>query len=293
MDKKFGAQSMVERITRVAVKRPEEAFVSAEKIEQEWRRIGFSAAPNLEKASQEFAEMEEILKQEGAETLHLPVDERTTLDSMYTHDPVLITNSGAIILKMGKKERGGEPAAFEDALKNWEVPILGRITGKAAAEGGDLMWLDKKTLLAGCGFRTNQEGIDQLQEILQPLGIQVLACDLPYWNGPGEVMHLMSIISLLDTDLAVVYKKLLPVRLYNLLLERGFQLVDIPEEEFPTQGCNVLAAAPRRAVLLEGNHLTCLRLKKAGCYVYELPGQEIAFKGSGGPTCLTRPLCRE
>jgi len=284
---------MVGRLARVVVKRPAEAFVNQEKIDNEWRMLGFTAPPDLERSVQEFNRLEETLKQERVEINYLPADERTTLDSIYTHDPVLITNAGAVILQMGKKERAGEPAAFEAALKSWDVPVLGRLTGKATAEGGDLMWLDEKALVCGRGFRTNQEGIDQLQDILRPLVVNVLPYDLPYWNGPGEVLHLMSFISLLDTDLAVVYKKLLPVSLNNLLLERGFQLVEIPEEEFPTQGSNVLAVSPRRVVILQGNPETSSRLRRAGCFVHELPGDDIAFKGSGGPTCLTRPLFRQ
>ena len=276
----------------MVLKRPADAFVSPEKIKREWQRLGFLAPPDLEKASQEFSQLEEILRQEGVEILYLPADERTTLDSIYTHDPVIVTEAGAIILQMGKKERAGEPEAFEEALHGWDLPILGRLTGDATAEGGDLLWLDEKTLIAGRSFRTNQEGISQLRKILQPLGVEVIAYDLPYWQGPGEVLHLMSFISLLDTNLAVVYRRLLPVAFYELLLTRGFELIDIPEEEFATQGCNVLAIAPRRVVLLKGNPVTADRLRQAGCLVYELSGEEIAFKGSGGPTCLTRPLAR-
>lgn len=293
MVRKFGSQNMVGKLTKVILKRPAQAFQSDEKISREWKMLGFTAPPDLEKAEQEFSWLEEILRQEGVEILYLPADERTTLDSIYTHDPVLITEAGAILLQMGKKERAGEPEAFEEALRSWDVPILGRLTGKATAEGGDLLWLDEKTLVAGRGFRTNQEGIVQLQEILRPLGVKVLSYDLPYWNGPGEVLHLMSFISLLDTDLAVVYKRLLPVAFYKLLLDRGIQLIDIPEEEFATQGCNVLAISPRRVIILKGNPITADRLRQAGCFVYELPGEEIAFKGCGGPTCLTRPLWRE
>lgn len=292
MSKKFGSQSMINQLARVILKRPEEAFQSKEKINREWEKLGFTAPPDLEKAKEEFAHLEKILKQEGVEILYLPADERTTLDSIYTHDPVLITEAGAIILQMGKKERQGETAALEEALEKWDIPILGKLTGQATAEGGDLLWLDEKTLIAGRSFRTNDEGISQLQEILRPLKVRVHAYDLPYWNGPGEVLHLMSAISLLDNDLAVVYKKLLPVAFYQLLLERGFQLINIPEEEFPTQGCNVLALSPRRVVILKGNSVTAERLRQADCLVYELPGEEIAFKGSGGPTCLTRPLLR-
>lgn len=293
LDRRFGAQNMVGQLLRVVVKRPAEAFISEEKVEREWQALGFTAPPDLKKAEEEFSRLEEILKQEGAEILYLPADERTSLDSIYTHDPVLITKAGAIILQMGKKERTGETKAFEDAFGGWEVPIYGRLTGKATAEGGDLLWLDEKTLIAGRSFRTNQEGINQLQEILQPLGVRVMAYDLTYWNGPGEVLHLMSFISLLDVDLAVVYKRLLPVALYKLLLERSVKLVEIPEEEFLTQGCNVLALGPRRVAMLAGNPVTASRLRDAGCFVYEFPGSEIASKGSGGPTCLTRPLERK
>jgi N-dimethylarginine dimethylaminohydrolase len=292
MAKKFGAQSMTGRMTRVVLKRPAEAFVNPKKIEEEWQRLGFLAPPDLAKASLEFSQLEEILRQEGVEILYLPADERATLDSIYTHDPVIITEAGAIILQMGKKERAGEPEALEEALRSWGLPILGRLTGTATAEGGDLLWLDEKTLIAGRSFRTNQEGISQLREILRALGVEVIAYDLPCWQGPGEVLHLMSFISLLDTNLAVVYRRLLPVAFYELLLTRGFELIGIPEEEFATQGCNVLAIAPRRVVLLKGNPVTADRLRQAGCFVYELSGQEIAFKGSGGPTCLTRPLSR-
>jgi len=292
MEKTYGAQSMTGRMTRVVLKRPAEAFVSPEKIKREWRRLGFLAPPDLEKAGQEFSQLEEILRQEGVEILYLPADERTTLDSIYTHDPAIVTEAGAIILQMGKKERAGEPEALEEALHGCGLPILGRLTGAATAEGGDLLWLDEKTLIAGRSFRTNQEGISQLQEILRPLGVEVIAYDLPYWQGPGEVLHLMSFISLLDTNLAVVYRRLLPVAFYELLLTRGFELIGIPEEEFATQGCNVLAIAPRRVVLLKGNPVTADRLRQAGCLVCELSGEEIAFKGSGGPTCLTRPLSR-
>jgi len=272
MAKTCGAQSMTGRMTRVVLKRPAEAFVSPEKIKQEWQQLGFLAPPDLAKASQEFSQLEEILRQEGVEILYLPADSRTTLDSIYTHDPVIITDAGAIILQMGKKERAGEPEALEEALRSWGIPILGRLTGTATAEGGDLLWLDEKTLAAGRSFRTNHEGISQLQEILHPLGVEVIAYDLPYWQGPGEVLHLMSFISLLDTNLAVVYKRLLPVAFYEMLLTKGFELIDIPEEEFATQGCNVLAIAPRRVVILKGNPVTAHRLREAGCFVYELSG---------------------
>ena len=182
--------------------------------------------------------------------------------------------------------------ALGDALKKWKIPIYGFVGGEATAEGGDMIWAGRKTLLVGRSFRTNAAGIDALKTLLKPLDVEVRDFDLPYWSGPGDVLHLMSFISLLDQDLAVVYRPLMPVGLFEDLKARGVELIDIPEKEFPTQGCNILALAPRKLVMLEGNPITKARLEKAGCTVLEFRGQEIAFKGSGGPTCLTRPLLR-
>jgi N-dimethylarginine dimethylaminohydrolase len=233
-----------------------------------------------------------LLQASGAEVLFLPQDERTTLDALYAHDPVLVTEAGAIILQAGKLARRSESIAFEAALAGWGVPVLGRLDGVATAEGGDLLWLNAQTLLAGRGFRTNALGIAQLTSLLKPLGVNVLGFDLPYWKGPADVLHLMSFISLLDIDLAVVYRRLLPAPLYEVLQARGVHLVDVPDEEYDSVGCNVLAVAPRRLIMVSGNPVTKARLEAVGCSVTEFDGQEICLPGAGGPTCLTRPLQR-
>ena len=155
-----------------------------------------------------------------------------------------------------------------------------------------MIWLDQETLLVGRGFRTNAAGIQELSELLLPLRVQVVPVELPYWNGPQDVLHLMSLISLLDEDLAVVYLRSLPVPLFELLTARGIQLIDVAEEEYPTLGCNVLAISPRNVIMVSGNPITRSRLESAGCKVSEFDGTEICFPGAGGPTCLTRPLLR-
>jgi N-dimethylarginine dimethylaminohydrolase len=228
----------------------------------------------------------------GVEVLELPLDDRTGLDSLYTHDPVLISNRGAIILQMGKPERRGEGPAFADALKSWGIPILGVMEGSATAEAGDMIWLDSKTLLVGRGFRTNAAGLEAVQELLRPSGVDTIGVPLPSADGPEQVLHLMSFMSLLDQNLAVVYRRLLPVPLFELLNERGVELVDTPDEEYLTMGCNVLALAPRKLAMIAGNPITRRRLEAAGCTVMEFAGEEICFPGTGGPTCLTRPLLR-
>ncbi len=213
-------------------------------------------------------------------------------DAIYAYDPVLMTDKGAILLRPGKVGRRAEPEAVGADLSAAGVPIEGRLTDPATAEGGDMFWLDPSTLLVGRGYRTNDAGIEQLRALLAPRGAQVVAFDLPHLDGPRACLHLMSFISPLDRDLAVVYLPLMPVRLVQLLQARGVGFVEVPEEEFGSMGPNVLALGPRRALALDGNPETRRRMEAAGVEVLVYEGSDISRKGDGGPTCLTRPLER-
>src|SRR5262245_47364409 len=229
--KSFGSQSMVAPLQRVIVKRPEQAFGSRDRIQKEWKDLGYYRPPDLPRAAEHHRQFVGLMKAAGAEILYLPADDRTGLDSLYTHDPVLTTEQGAIIFQTGKVARRGEGPAVADALERWDVPILGVIEGPATAEAGDMVWLDRETLLVGQGFRTNALAIERLASLLGPLAVTVIPVELPYWNGPDDVLHLMSFISLLDDDLAVVYRRILPVPLFELLTIYGVQLIDVPDQE--------------------------------------------------------------
>ena len=280
---------MVAPLRRVVIKRPEEAF---RHIDREWKDLNYTRHPDVEKAARHHRHFVSLMQQAGAEILYLPSDDRTGADSLYTHDPVLLTDRGAVIFQTGKPARRGEGPAFADAFKIWDVPILGVIDGQATAEAGDMVWLDRTTLLVGRGFRTNAAGVMRLSELLKPGGVAVVPFELSYWNGPQDVLHLMSFISLLDDNLAVVYRRLLPVPLFELLTARGVQLVDVPEEEYDSLGCNILAISPRILVMVSGNPITRSRLEASGCKIFEIDGSEICLPGAGGPTCLTRPILR-
>jgi dimethylargininase len=212
-------------------------------------------------------------------------------DAIYTYDPALVGDDGAIMLRPGKEGRRGEVDVMAADFVEAGVPIVTRLEAPATAEGGDTLWLDDSTLLVGRGYRTNDEGIAQLAGALP--GVEVVAFDLPHLHGAGEVLHLLSLLSPLDTDLAVAYPPLMPVRLLELLAGRGIDLVEVPDEEFETMGPNVLALAPRVALALEGNDETRRRMAAAGVDVRVYRGDEISRKGDGGPTCLTRPLLRD
>jgi dimethylargininase len=217
-----------------------------------------------------------------------PLD--AALDAIYVHDPAAVTSAGAILLRPGKPARRVEVAAIERDLVAAGVDVLARVAAPATAEGGDMLWLDDRTLVVGRGYRTNDAGVDALRTALPD--VDVHAVDLPHHHGRDEVMHMLSLISPLAVDLALVYLPLMPVRLVELLEQRGIAFVEVPDEEFESMGCNVLALAPRRALALDGNPETRRRLEAAGVEVLVYAGEELSRKGDGGPTCLTRPLLR-
>jgi N-dimethylarginine dimethylaminohydrolase len=284
------------RLLDVVLKHPRDAFVDERTIAAQWRALGFTAPPVLDRAIAEFERFLAIVQSCGAQAHLLPRDDHTTLDSIYVRDASIVCDGRLILCRMGKPPRSSEPDAQERAfsdLRSPALPILGRIEPPGMLEGGDVLWLDEGTIVVGRGYRTNDEGIRQLGELLGTAAKEVVVVPLPHWRGAADVMHLMSLISPVDRDLAVVYSRLLPVPFREQLLERGLTLVDVPDEEFDTMGTNVLALAPRRCVMLAGNPKTRTALERAGAEVVEYEGAEISLKGGGGPTCLTRPLWRQ
>jgi N-dimethylarginine dimethylaminohydrolase len=279
-------------IKQVILKPAESAFKSGEKIAAEWEELNYLSPVSLSKAKEEYSEFQKYFNDLGAEVHLLPKSE-TSLDSIYCRDAALATDFGIILCNMGKEARKPEPKSIEAFCQDNGIKVLGKVEAPGTCEGGDMCWLDEKTLAVGHTYRTNLEGIRQLRDFLEPRGIEVIQVELPHYKGPSDVFHLMSIISPLDKDLAMVYSPLMPIYFRNELLNRGYTLVECPEEEFDSMGCNVLALAPRTCLIVKGNPISVKRLNEAGCKVIEYEGQEISQKGCGGPTCLTRPLERE
>ena len=289
---RVGGQSEVGRLLSVAVKPADDAFRSAAAIDVQWRDLGYTAAPELGAASPEYRKFLALLESAGAEVLCLPPDDSVGLDSLYARDASIVCDAGVILCNMGKRQRRTEPAAQEAALRAAGVPIRGRITGDGCLEGGDVCWIDRRTLAVGRGYRTNDAGISQLRDLVAECVDEVIVVALPHWRGPEDVFHLMSIVSPIARDLFLVYAPLLPVPFREALLARGIELVEVPTPEFETLGCNVLAIAEREVLMVAGNPATRARLEQAGVTVHEFAGREICLKGGGGPTCLTRPLAR-
>ncbi len=286
------AQSEVGAIARLLLKHPRDAFRDDSSIAQQWRALNFTAPPDLARAVAEYDRFVAAVAGDRTDVHFLPPAEQTTLDSIYVRDATVVSDRGVILCRMGKVARESEPAAQCASLQALGHPILGSIVAPGCLEGGDVVWLDRRTIAVGRGYRTNDEGITQLRALLGDLVDEVVVVPLPHWRGASDVFHLMSIISPIDHDLAVVFSPLMPVTFRELLLERGITLVEVPDQEFATMGANVLATSPRRAVMLAGNPVTRDRLERAGAHVVEYQGENISLKGGGGPTCLTRPLRR-
>jgi N-dimethylarginine dimethylaminohydrolase len=286
------ALSEVGRLGAVLLKHARDAFVSQDVIDAQWKSLKFSGPPDFSLALAEYDRFLEVVASSGARISSLPRNDQLNLDSIYTRDASVVCSKGIILCSMGKDERSPEPSAQERALESAKWPIAGRIVKPGFLEGGDLIWLDSRTVAVGSGRRTNAEGIRQLRTILGDSVDELLPVRLPDWRGPQDVMHLMSLVSPVDVNLAVVYSRLLPGSFRDELLGRGYHLVEVPDEEFETMGTNVLALGPRLCVMVKGNPRTRAALERAGAAVHEYEGREISLKGGGGPTCLTRPLGR-
>jgi N-dimethylarginine dimethylaminohydrolase len=286
----YGCQHMSARLRRVLMRAPGPSLASADPT-----RWHYGPQFDARRAREQHAVFTALIENSGAEILWLEDRNDGLADAMFTHDASLVTERGAVLLRMGKPLRAGEPELHERTYHEAGIPILGRILAPGSVEGGDCLWLDDRTLLVGRGVRTNQQGIEQLSRILAPLGITVQPFDLPLWQGEQACLHLLSVISPLAEDLALVFAPLLPVALYQLLRARGVRLIEAPIEEFHASGglsLNVLPTAPRELVMVAGFPRTRAALESQGCRVQVFEADALCIACEGGPTCLTRPVLR-
>ena len=283
---------MVDPIKKILLKHPKSAFINQKTINEQYLKLNYLEAPNFNKAILDYENFVSLLKSFDIELHYLPKDKSTSLDSIYTHDPCVISNNGVIICNMGKKSRLPELDTIEKFFNSMQIPILGKIKTPGILEGGDVVWIDNKTIAVGEGYRTNREGIEQLRYLLSDQVETVISVPMPHWNGPQDCLHLMSNLSPIDHNLYLVYSRLLPVSFRKYLLDENIELIDVPDEEYESMGCNVLAVAPRKVIMISGNSKTKQLLEKNNVEVYTYDGTEISIKGAGGPTCLTRPFLR-
>ena len=283
---------MVDPIKKILLKHPSNAFLNQRNINKQYLELNYLAAPNFNSAISDYEIFVDLLKSFDIEIHYLPKDKSTSLDSIYTHDPCVVSNKGVVICNMGKKARQPEADTMKKFFNSIEVPILGKIQSPGTLEGGDVVWINEKTIAVGEGYRTNKEGIEQLKLLLSDQVETVITVSIPHWNGPDDCLHLMSNLSPIDHDLYLVYSRLLPVSFIKYLLDQNIELIDVPDDEYESMGCNVLAIAPRKVIMISGNPKTKQLLENKGVEIHTYDGSEISIKGAGGPTCLTRPFLR-
>lgn len=286
----FGANAMNAPLKRVIMRKPEMAMRNAEA--SKWH---YGPTFNAAKAAAQHAEFSRLIAASGAEIHWLPDNDDNLSDSIFTRDPSIITHAGAITFNMGKALRIAEPALHRNLLETLGIPVIGEIRDPGTLEGGDTIWLDASTIVVGRGIRTNQSGIDQLASILKPHGIDVIAFDLPLWDGEAACLHLMSMISPLADDLYLVHTPLMPVALYQLIKARGINMIVAPADEFTVSNglsLNVLPTEPRKVIMVDGFRKTKAAMEAAGCTVDTFEADALCIACEGGPTCLTGPVWR-
>jgi N-dimethylarginine dimethylaminohydrolase len=289
---RFNGHSMTGALERVLICSPRTAGWSQPDRAARWQELGFHHAPNFANAQSQHEALCRELKTAGAEVVELPPASNLSLDAVYTHDASLPTDNGLIVMRPGKPNREAEGPHQASFCETLDVPTLGEIVSPGTTEAGDIVWLDPKTLLIGHGYRTNPAGIQQMRNLLSPKSVGVLSAPLPHGPGPSACLHLMSLISLLDEHTALVDLPWLAVETVELLKSRGFKFIEIDASERETLACNVLSLGNNRLLAIEENPKTNARLRQSGFEVRTFPGTELCINGSGGPTCLTRPLLR-
>ncbi len=284
----WGGHSMSAPLQRVIVRQP-----ATPENDNQWRDFAYERPIDIAGTAAEHVALRQLLADAGVEVIAAGPDPDGLLDAMFAFDSSIMSDAGAIILRSGKDLRLPEADTATQTYDELGIPIAGRITAPGTVDGGDTLWIDPQTLAVGRSYRTNDEGIAQLRAILEPQGVRVLTVDLPHWRGPGECLHLMSFISPVAEKLAVVHLPMMPVPFVRELQARGWEFIEIPEEEFLSHGCNVLALAPRKVLVCDGSPVTRQRLEAAGCEVLVYKGDELSHNRAGGPTCLTRPILRD
>ena len=283
---------MVKAVKRILLKHPKDAFINQTKIDSESIKLNYASPPDFQIACKQYDSFLKLIYTFNPDVHFMPISEKSSLDSIYTRDSCIITNNGIILCNMGKRARSSEPNEMNEYFSSIGIPIIGRIENPGTLEGGDILWIDDKTIAIGEGYRSNAEGIKQLKNILGNQVSEFISVPLPHWNGSKDCLHLMSNVSPIDDDLFLVYSRLLPVPFREYLLSRKIKLIEVPDEEYNSMGCNVLAMQKRKVIMVKGNPITQKILENEGVEVFTYDGSEISLKGAGGPTCLTRPIFR-
>jgi len=228
-----------------------------------------------------------LLRSEGVEVVYLDKAAPGRMKSCYTRDVVAAVGGGAIVMRLGARIRRGEELPATRTLARLGCPILRTISGAGIAEGGSFAWLNPKTAVIGLSSRVNEEGANQIGEVLRSQGVELIKVQLT-----GYRLHIDGLFVMIAPDLAIANITLLPYWFLEKLKELRIHLIELHHDD---DGAiiNSLAIAPGRMIMPEGvSGYTRDRLSLHGVEVLTLPYDKV-ISGGGGLHCSTAPLIRD
>ncbi|MDA9981443.1 arginine deiminase family protein [Gammaproteobacteria bacterium] len=244
---------------------------------------------DIKKIQEEHQKLVEAYKAVGVEVHTVDPQFEPAPNQMFCADLFVMTPQGAILGRPASMVRAGEERQVARRLAELGIPILKTLTGKAAFEGADLMWLDETTAMIGKGHRTNQQAIDQIRTVLTGIDCELIAVDMPYGT-----MHFMGMLRIPKRDLAICWPRRTPHTAVIALRERGYKVAFLPEQED-----SAMSRAMNFVTLMSGKILMVEGLAKAQQF-YESEGIECLTsstnelsKAAGNIGCLTGVLRRE
>jgi len=241
------------------------------------------------RATQQHDGLAQAYRDSGVAVHYVEPDTITSPNQMFVADLMLMTPEGAIVGRPASTVRAGEERFVARRLGALGIPILRSVRGNGTFEGADAAWIDPQTVLLATGLRTNKKGADQVSSLLEEMGIEVVRVGLAYGT-----MHLMGQVRLADKDLAIAWPARLPVAAVEALLDRGYQVLFLPDLDEAVKGfaLNFVPLGPRRILMAAGNPKTTAFYERAGITCHQVQVDEL-LKAAGGIGCLTGILERE
>lgn len=293
----WGCRNDVGRLRAVLVHRPgdELEVVDTAKrlplgaygdVEHGWYWRG-NSPPDLAAMHRQHDALVAALEAEDVEVFHIDRAEPGRMKTCYTRDSVISVGGGAIVMRMGAQIRRGEERSATRALATLGCPILRTLSGTAIAEGGSFAWLDERTAVIGLSSRVNEEGAQQIDEVLRSQGAELLRITLT-----GYRLHIDGAFLMVAPDLALLNPTILPFWFLEELKARGIHAIEVHHTDDPWI-INSLAVAPGRLLIAEGaSDMTLEALHRYGVEMITIPYDAICA-GGGGLHCSTAPLMRD
>ena len=293
---RWGANSEVGRLRSVLMRRPaaeleairadawDESLGALVDPDEGWYWES-ETPPDLRLVGAQYDGLVAALEEHGVDVHFVEPAPPRFSKAMYLRDPLVTIPGGAVIGRLAPRMRRGEEQSVARAVASLGMPVLRTVTGRGLVEGGSFAKLTPNVAAFGTSIRCNDEGARQLEEVLRPLGIELLVVPLG-----GFSIHLDGAFGMVDVDKALVHAPGLPYDFLERLRELGIEAIWCDPDEL--WAINSLVLAPGRVLMCEGYPRTAERHERRGDEVIAIPYGEIQ-KNGGGIHCSTMELVRD